>query len=93
MSHALFITAIGMTIVFLVLALIFGSILILGWFERKFPVPAQASAAILMTGSSFTSTAEVSPEEEAAVHAAIAHHTGRAPETFQIRISPDKKES
>jgi len=91
-TQALTITALGMTIVFLVLALIYGSIVILGLFEPKASVaaaPAGFLAAMPVPGD----PAAVTPEEEAAIHAAIAHHTGRAPETFQTRISPVKKES
>jgi len=89
MSQALFITAMGMTIVFMVLALIYGSIRILGLFESKLPAPVAAVAG----AAPGASAPALTPEEEAAIHAAIAHHTGRAPETFQTRISPEKKES
>lgn len=91
MTQALTTTALGMTIVFLVLALIYGSIVILGLFEPK----ASVAAATIPPFSTAPAggPAAVTPEEEAAIHAAIAHHTGRAPETFQTRISPVKKES
>ncbi len=90
MSQALTITVLGMTIVFVVLALIYGSIVILGLFEPKASV-AGAPAALLPATPAGADA--VTPEEEAAIHAAIAHHTGRSPETFQTRISPVKKES
>ncbi len=90
MSQALFLTVMGMTIVYLVLALIYGSILILGWFESR----TAAAAAVVTASVPAGDASAVTPEEEAAIHAAIAHHTGRAPETFQTRISPaNKKES
>jgi Na+-transporting methylmalonyl-CoA/oxaloacetate decarboxylase gamma subunit len=83
-----------MSIVFMVLALTFGSIVFLGWLERRFPV-APAAAVAASSGAAFPAVeaASVTPEEEAAIHAAIAHHTGLAPETFQTRITPVKKES
>jgi Na+-transporting methylmalonyl-CoA/oxaloacetate decarboxylase gamma subunit len=86
----LIISALGMTIVFLVLALTYGSILMLGWFERRYPVLAPAAAP---AGAVSAPAVAVTPEEEAAIHAAIAHHMGRAPETFHTRITPEKKES
>lgn len=97
MSQAFVITGLGMTIVFVVLALTYGSIVLLGWLDRRFPVAPAAAVAAVAAGSAAAfpavEAASVTPEEEAAIHAAIAHHTGLAPETFQTRITPVKKES
>lgn len=94
MSQAFVITGLGMSIVFAVLALTYGSIVVLGVFERRFEAaPAAAVASAGEVGAPGVSSIRVTPEEEAAIHAAISHHTGLAPETFQIRVSPVKKES
>lgn len=94
MSQAFVVTGLGMSIVFTVLALTYGSILVLGFFERHFEV-GPAAGAVTAPAASFhvAATADLTPEEEAAIHAAISHHTGRAPHTFETRITPVKKES
>lgn len=94
MSQAFVITGLGMSIVFTVLALTYGSIVVLGFFERRFEVaPAAGAVTAPVASSEVSAPADLTPEEEAAIHAAISHHTGMAPETFQTRITPVKKES
>jgi sodium pump decarboxylase gamma subunit len=93
MSQAFVITGLGMTIVFTVLALTYGSIVVLGFFERRFEVAPAAGASPVAAAPVASADASLTAEEEAAIHAAISHHTGLAPETFQTRITPVKKES
>jgi len=92
MSQAFVLTGLGMSIVFIVLALTYGSIVALGFLERRFATPETPVAAPSWSPAA-PADSGITPEEEAAIHAAISHHTGMAPETFQTRINPVKKES
>ncbi len=92
MSQAFVLTGLGMSIVFIVLALTYGSIVVLGFMERRFAIPESVATAPVFSPVAPADTG-LTPEEEAAIHAAISHHTGMAPETFQTRITPVKKES
>ena len=90
MSEALTLTIMGMSIVFAVLIIIFGSIVLLNWLEKYLPAPAVAGGPA--PGPAAPVSRAITPEEEAAVHAAMAHHLQRAPETIHVRITPANKE-
>ncbi len=87
MTDALTLTAIGMAVVFVALGLICGAIVVLGWLDRRM---TPAVAAPPPTGGEPVGST-VTPAEEAAVHAALAHHLGRNPESFRTRIKPMKE--
>ncbi len=95
MRDALILTVMGMGVVYLVLALIYGTIVGLGFMDRFWPQAAPASGDPKAAGSPDPSSARQlaegpQPEEEAAIVAALARHMNRPPETFSVQIQPKK---
>ena len=87
MTEALTLTVIGMAVVFVALGLMCGAFVVLGWLDRR-AAPAVAASSPSVERPAGTA---VTPAEEAAVHAALAHHLGRDPESFRTRIQPRKE--
>ena len=87
MEEGLAITVMGMGIVFVVLFLIFLAIVILGWYEQKFPEPQPVSAPKKnsATTPSFSSNS-YSDDEAAAIKGALAMHINKNPDEFEIKI-------
>lgn len=83
MREALILTVMGMGVVYVVLALIYGAIVLLGMMDRVWP---QTEAAAVPATPAVAAAAGISEEEKAAITGALVQHLNRSPETFSVRI-------
>ena len=86
MEQGLSLTVWGMGIVFTVLFIIYFSIVILGWYEQKFPSPEPSAPVKKSSTPKRSSFADYTDEEFAAIKGALALHLNKKPEDFDIKI-------
>lgn len=85
MEQGLSITAMGMTVVFVVLIVIYFGIVLLNLTEKFFPPPAPISRE--KTAKKVDAAVSAASDEEiAAMKAALSHHLDMKPDRFDLEI-------
>ncbi|MBN2725378.1 MAG: OadG family protein [Deltaproteobacteria bacterium] len=79
-------TIMGMGVVFLVLSAIWLSVVILGYFEKKFPVSDTGNNNKLVGNRLPVIDTGITELEIAVIKAAISQHTGKQPDSFDIKV-------